>query len=233
MQAMPVRPTAETMGVTPAVARQYNIAPSGGRPAAPGPVVRPEGGRAAPVVLRAPGGAPVLRDGANGGQVARPGEAGHPDTGRPDIGRVGAPGPVIVPHEGEPAGHGLPPLRADVPGGAPGMARPGEPARPMAPEGRPAVEPPHAEAGGVGRPPVEARPTEMPHGASPAPHPEARPEPRPVARPEAHPEARPEPHYAPRPEGHPEARPESRPGMQHVAAPQRPAPQRREEERRP
>jgi hypothetical protein len=238
VQAMPVRPTAATLGVTPAVARQFNITPAGGafggRPVASGPVVtaRPEGGRVGTVVLRAPGGAPVVTNGANGAEVARPGEIG-----RPNAERLGAPGPSIMPREGEAAGRLLPSSRPEVPVGIPGVvrpgegarpgepmrpdvvARPGEPARPAAPEARPAVEPPRPEAGAVARPPVAARPAEMPHVASPTPRPEPHPEPRPaMAR-------TPRPMPAPRPE----ARPESHPPMQHVAMPPRPAPQRREE----
>jgi hypothetical protein len=104
----PLRPTAATAGVTPAVARQFNLTPTPGtvqRPAAPGPAVRPAG--LAPGAVAGPSGArPLLR---NPGQPATPAAAGaRPFTGQPEPVGPGAgsapraPGAALAPSTGRP-----------------------------------------------------------------------------------------------------------------------------------
>jgi hypothetical protein len=102
--AQPVRPAATTVGVTPAVARQFNFQPPapGTRPVAPGPAIH-----ATPVVV-APG-APVAGAAAAGHRqlpaLHNPGEGvtpavvgGRPATGTPVLREPQAPG-----HAGPPA----------------------------------------------------------------------------------------------------------------------------------
>ena len=184
----PIRPTAATAGVTPAVARQLRIAPAPGvapRRAAPGPAVHPVAavvpGHPAAVPLRAPM-KPV---------VVRPGEVA-PGT-RPAV--PGAPGAV-----------GTPPRAPGVP------AKPETPATRPAEVPRPGTTPPtaHPEPA-VAKPGVEPRPAETPHPAD-VPHPGTPPVTRPtpaVAKPaEApHPAEAPRPAEAPHPGTPPVAHP--------------------------
>ena len=161
----PVRPSAATAGVTPAVARQFNfIAPA--RPAQPiaGPAIQP-------ALLRAgPGGRPVpppLRQAqATGvGEPPRPGEAAPP--GALGTGPVERPGerpgerPSERPGAGVNGGIAAPPR----PGEAVPAPRPGAEARP----GEPSVQHPVGLPGGGGRPGPAAQgfhpPTETRSGA--------------------------------------------------------------------
>jgi hypothetical protein len=158
---LPVRPNANTPGLSREAARRYNVSlparPAGG--AGRGPAIRPGGfgqgrpalrpaglpGNVRPAALPGgrPGGAPGIRP---GGEGARPG---------------GAPGPAIN-RPGLPGGRpgGLPALRPARPGeaapgigrpgiGAPGMGRP-DTGRPGT--GRPGTGRPGETAPGVGRP---------------------------------------------------------------------------------
>jgi hypothetical protein len=241
----PMRPTARTFGVTPAVAHQLNLPAAGAqaphRPT-PGPVVRvqesgPANGAPPRPPLLGPRGQP-----ASGPQPGAPG--GGPRPGEP----AGAPRPGENPggpRPGGPAAQGAAPGR---PGGAPppleapgarpqgvpgaGEARPGQPpgAHPPAPEsahpgGAVPLPAPGAHPPGVNEPRGAA-----PGGEAPGQHPpearpanEARPEPgnRPPGATEAHPAAPPAavreapPHAAPEP---------ARPAPQHEAPAARPVP---------
>ena len=127
--AQPVRPAATTVGVTPAVARQFNFqAPApGARPVAPGPVIHAMPAGVAPGAAVAGTGAgehrqlPALH---NPGQGATPAVVGgRPATGTPVLREPQAPGhagpPAIQngPNGGAPAGTAqVPP--ATGPGGA-------------------------------------------------------------------------------------------------------------------
>jgi hypothetical protein len=165
--APPVRPTAATAGVTPAVARQYNIprpAPGtvAGRPAAPGPAVQPHAPGAA--TLRPPGGAPSVV---------------------PSAARPGASGPAIAPR---------PPVASGTPGARPALPalRPTTPAGTSRPTGTgapgPAIAPrPPAGAGGVVGAPAP-RPAAPTPGTAAVPHAAPVPQvsrPTPAARPAA------------------------------------------------
>ncbi len=245
----PIAPTAQTVGLTPVAARQFNV-PLAARPAAaaPGPVVR---------AAAEPGRSPTL---------ARP----VPEAVRPAVAVPGprpeahAPGPPIEPRpavpgaqapalrppvsaQAEPTRPAAPrPVEAARPAEAP---RPTEAARPPAPP-RPAeaarpVEPPHP--GEAARPAEAPRPTEAVRPPAPSrPAEAARPvePPHPVEAARPAPPPRPEParieHAAPPPEPHPEVRaePPPRPAPpprpeEARAAPPRPAPPPRPEEKKP
>lgn len=226
-----VPPTAQTPNLTRQVAQRYKVAlPAQGArgPAAPGPRILPEAGRAArapelrsaalPSNVRAVPAAQV-RPGPheNAGRPATPGEAprgGAPQTDRPALRAPGAgrpPTPEIDTHRGEAAREGAPASRA--------------------PEARPGPTPgagfgaaPHAPERSTPSRPAENRPAAAPHEATPRPAPAGH-------APVAHAPARHEPierapvEHAPRPaEPRPMApRPEMpRPMVPAFHAPQRP-----------
>jgi hypothetical protein len=186
---VPVRPTVATAGITPAVARQLNIAPAGRplpqRPAAPGPALtaRPVAGAPGrPLGLRPSGGAPVpaaapapavngVRPGApavpGAAPAGRPGAPATPSLVRPGVAgapvRGGAPGPAI-----NGVRPGVPAVPGAVPAGRPGapatppLVRPGAPGAPAkggAPG--PAIRPTGPAVNGV-RPPVPGAPAVRP-----------------------------------------------------------------------
>ncbi|MCW3477352.1 DUF6600 domain-containing protein, partial [Limobrevibacterium gyesilva] len=99
MRAPPVQPTAGTAGVTPAVARQMNLAQPGPglaapRRVAPGPVVQPN--PAAGMALRSPGGPGAPRGPGAPGAPGAPGVVGAPvapgtmQPGHPGLGTAAA-----------------------------------------------------------------------------------------------------------------------------------------------
>jgi hypothetical protein len=205
--AAPVRPTAATVGLTPAVARQFNIAPVV-RPGAAGPAINPQALRAGP---REGGFVPPLRAAAEGQpqpgvparrEAAPPGAGPRPGEVRPDeVARPGGPPPAETARPGV-----LPALRPATPGeaGRPaGAAGPGERPREVEP-GRPAPE--------AGRPsgaPGPGRPVEPPRGAEPPRAAEpARPAEAPRAEPPHAEPVRPEPPRAEPPRAEP-PRPEA------------------------
>jgi hypothetical protein len=202
-----ITPTAATVGVTPAVARRFNIAPGATRPAvSAGPPIDPAAFHPRPRGT-APAFIPALRPAAAAtpGHPANPGEAPHPGAPGP-ANRPGAPGPAIEP--GRPGTPGVA-LQPGAPGHTPEAARPGVPGappRPVAPG-----EPPRPGAPGpaIGA----ARP------AIPGPTPgAARPGALPALRP-----AEPSPQEAARPTGAPAQVPAPRPAP--AAGPARPGPQ--------
>jgi hypothetical protein len=224
----PVRPTARTLGVTPAVAHQLNLPAAGvqgAHRAAPGPVVRvqqagPSSGAPPRPPLLGPHGQPAVGpSGAPGGpRPSEPGAPGAAPPGRPVGGPppLEAPGarPPGVPGSGEARPGGQPP---EAPGARPPGAeapRPGGPVPLPAPGGRPP---------GVSEPRGAAPGTELPRGETPS-----------GIQPGQHPaEARPgtEPGREPgnRPAGAPEVRPAAPPPAAHepphpAAEPARPAP---------
>ncbi len=235
----PVRPTAATVGVTPAVAHQMRLEPAGAaaptRRAAPGPAVTPAAAEAAhgapghpalPALARpasvpsthaVPAGAAAARPAEPRPAEARPGET-RPGETRPGETRPGETRPAV---EARPAAGARPDER-------PAAARPAEhpataPTRPEArPEPRPEARPaaPAARAAEPARPEQHATPP-----AKPAEHPAAAP--RPEARPTAAPKApeRPAPAAAARPAEHPAPAPAARPA-EHPAPAARPAPPR-------
>ena len=154
----PIRPTAETVGVTPAVARQLHIAPApraAARPVVAGPPVHAVAaaapGRPARIPLRAPTPA-----------AARPGvptpPGGAPPAVRPTQGAAPAtteppPGPAVP---GQPAPRPGEPVKPGEPARPGEAARPGEPARPGAAT-QPTTLP---KAGEPVRPGEAARPAE-------------------------------------------------------------------------
>jgi hypothetical protein len=120
----PLQPTVATAGVTPAVARQLNLAAAPGpafqHPAAPGPTIRPAG--LAPGAVA--GARPPLPPPHNAAPPAVPAFAGvRPFNAQPPLATPGgAAGPAITPRPGMPAFGGpgaQPALRAPV---APGQA---------------------------------------------------------------------------------------------------------------
>lgn len=178
----PLRPTRATSGVTPAVARQMNLAPVvGGPPArpAPGPAIRtpPPGGphtartsvpaarpplaavhgTGAPPGVREPGGAATPRPALAQPAAQRPAE--------PHLSGPGSAGSHSVPALVAPGAHGRP----AVPGAAPGPAftpHHGAGVAADAQPNRPATEPAH----GLPRPnamPTVQGPPAQPHGPSP------------------------------------------------------------------
>ena len=228
----PLRPTAATAGVTPAVARQLNIPP--------GPVVRPAPG---PVVrAQAPGPA--------GRAFARPALA--PPAGS------GPANPAIRPAS-EPATPEQNRLPLAAPGGrpatSPAPARPGKTTRRLwrpvlvrarSPPAEPRVVHPNERAPERAAPPPVATPRPppatpeaarpMPHAAAPPPpHPEPRvaappvAQPRPEARPAAPPPPRPEPPRPAAPPPKPPPAPAARPAPAPRAEP--PAKEKKPDER--
>jgi hypothetical protein len=113
----PVRPTAATAGVTPAVARQMNLGPAAGFRPAPGPVVH----------VQAPGPA-VVRTASPGAAAARPAVPGAPVAGAVVPGTAV---PGAVPGAATGAATGAAPARPAVPrtpvtgAAVPGTAAPG------------------------------------------------------------------------------------------------------------
>ncbi len=241
----PLRPTAATAGVTPAVAQRLNIAPAvGGRPIAPGPAIRPAsvGGPAAG--LHGPSGAPgpaIRTEGRAAGPLGAtagrpvlpgspPGASGAPVGGpnaHPGAVTPGAlaPGAAAVPHVNGPPGaepHGNGPAavpRVGGPAGGPAAVEPhvnGPGGEPHM--GAPAVMP-HVNA------PAEAphvnAPAVVPHVNAPAAEPRVAPQ---VVAPRVAPQAvqphvaapAPQPHFAPAPVQPHIAAPAPAP---HVAAP--------------
>jgi hypothetical protein len=200
----PVRPTASTVGVTPALAQRMNLAPAAAFHPAPGPAIRPPAagatGFARPAF--APAGNPASP------AVPQPGQPAPPGT------RLGGVGPGGVPTGPRPAQPGVarpePPVAASRPA-APVTPQPVTP-RPVTPQPvtprpgpgqaitapRPGAAPVVTPAPAAGLPPVAApapRP-EPPRAAAPAPRPGVpnvvtqtpRPSPPPVAAPAPRPE---------------------------------------------
>ncbi len=175
----PVRPTAATLGVTPAVARQMNLTRPVGAPEfrpAPGPAVRAQTfGRGAV----APG---AVGPGAVGPGAVGPGAVGPGAGGAAGIGpAIGAPGrPSLVGPQGEPPNAGRP--NAAVSPGPRGLTEPARPA--LAPPGaRPAGMPPAANI-----PPGPAavpQPARLGSDAVPGPRPSGFDRPNGIARPGA------------------------------------------------
>ena len=216
----PLRPTAATAGVTPAVARQLYLPPGPVVRPAPGPVVRTQAPGAAGTAFARPALAPPAGSGP-GNTAIRP-AAGGPATPEQNRLPLTAPGgrPATSPAPNTPE-----PNRPAVvapgahPGGSPPteprVVHPGEraPERAAPPVATPRPPPPTPQA---------ARP--VPQAAPPPPHPEPRvvappvAQPRPEVRPAAPPPPRPEP---PRPAAPPPPRPEP---PRAVAPPPRPAP---------
>ncbi len=181
VQALPVRPTLATAGVTPAVAKAMNLPAVAGappsRPAAPGPVVqaRPAG----IVALRPPGGAVIPAVAPQVPAIPTSGAVPSAEPARSGLGAVGA-GALV----GGAAGVGaaallnrnaqsrqgtLPPLAAfgtGVPATAPGAA-PGPAIRPHgAPALNAATPTGTAPAPGAPATPVAARPVIAPPRAA-------------------------------------------------------------------
>jgi hypothetical protein len=210
----PVRPTAGTLGVTPAVAHQLRLppAPPGApvRPVAPGPrfqPLAPSRPAATPLALRvpvaptAPGAAPVaphmpMAPAAPGAPrpVTNALPTVNPAASVPHVPGTAGPG-VIQPHG--PAAPGLPPLRAPAapqPMLNPGVAAPTAPAAP-----HPVLPPPQA---GHLAPPAAAMAPPRP-GVTPNPPPL---QPRSAALPPVHPATPPQVHApAPLPQLQPQA----------------------------
>ena len=243
----PIRPTAATLGVTPAVARQLRLAPADPATfhAAPGPVVRaqavtpagsaPGAARERPP-LPGPQGAPPSA-GARPEPSAAPGAVSAESAARPR--EPGRP-PALVPPGARPAGVPIPPAgtsRAVAPqvgtpqtGTAPPGARPEGVAHPGATAGagtQPGSAPgnhPTTTEHPTALPRVE-RPTPTPHqaGAAPEIRPAAPPHVTAPAVPRAAPPVAPRV-QAPPPPPHVQV---PRPAPPHVEAP-RPAPPRAE-----
>jgi len=196
----PARPTARTLGVTPAVAHQLNLpaAVVRGAHTAPGPVVRAQ---AAGPTTGAPPRPPLLGPHGQPADGARPGEpAGGPRPGGPGAPGAAAAGAAAL---GRPAG-GPPPLEA------PGARPPGVPGSGEARPGGPPAEAPGAHPTGAEAPRPGTEPGREPAG-------------RPAGAPEAHPAAPPAAREAP---PHPAAEPaHPAAAAPHVEAPAaRPAP---------
>jgi hypothetical protein len=182
----PLRPTMATAGVTPAVARQFNLAPTSGvvvqRPAAPGPAIRPVG-LAPGAIAPAAGARPPLPPFHNPAQPTAPAAAGtRPFTGQtPPVPGArpsppvpgGAPGAVLAPNSGRPAfgtPGTVPALRGPVAPGQlapppiqhpPGGAVPAMVAHPVPPPGvagPTAGSPPTGHVGGPAGPAAISRP---------------------------------------------------------------------------
>jgi hypothetical protein len=164
----PLRPTVATAGVTPAVARQFNLAPTQGavvqRPVAPGPAIRPAG-PAPGVVGATAGGRPSLPPLHDPAQPTVPAAAGtRPFTGQPPPAEPGsrpgppapgaAPGAVFAPNAGRPAFGG-----AATPQAAPALRPPAAPGQ-IAP-------PPIQRPPGGGGPAAAARPVPTPGAIAP------------------------------------------------------------------
>ena len=177
----PLAPAQVTMGMTPVVARQFNLPPAiQQRPAAPGPVFRaaaPPGARPGPAPTQAPPG------------VEEPGRFNRGERTPPQ-------GPQPTQPEARPEARpvpasplpGQPPLPRPEPP-APQIQRPTQPG-PAVPGSRPAATPPETPRPEAPRPvaprPEVARP-EPPRPLPPSPPPPRLPPPRPEARPVAPP----------------------------------------------
>ena len=165
----PLRPTVATAGVTPAVARQFNLAPTPGavgqRPAAPGPAIR-AAGLAPGAIGPAAGVRPPLPPLHSPAQPTVPAAAGtRPFTGQPPLATPGArpaplapngvPGTFVAPNPGRPAFGGAGTLQ-----GMPALRTPAAPGQ-IAPP--PIVRPPEA-----GMPAAVPRPVPAPGVAGPS-----------------------------------------------------------------
>jgi hypothetical protein len=173
----PIRPTALTAGVTPAVARRLSLAPAAAIHPAPGPAIRP------------------VAAGTTG--FARPTLASVQRTQAPGSAEPGHPAQAARPAGAPPPGSAHPPAAPEaIPPGHPATARP---------ETAPAGPHPVTQQTPQAAPhPTAARPTAPP---APRPHPEAAPEaahtaPRPEQR-----HAAPHPETPPAAPPHPQARP--------------------------
>jgi hypothetical protein len=225
----PIQPTAATVGVTPAVARQFNFAPAA-RPGVAGPAINPAAFRPGGPRGAAPAFVPGLRPGGGAAPVAtQPNPAAAPSA-------VAGPAHPTAPEAARPGV--LPELRPATPPGAepirpPGVAAPGAPARPGEP-GRPGVPeaarpgPPSPAAAQAPRPPEPARPPAavdavrpQPQTAPPRLAPVAPPRAAPIANPPRAPQVRPAP-VAPRPAPPPRA--VAPPPPRPAAPPPRPSP---------
>jgi hypothetical protein len=224
----PVRPTAATAGVTPAVARELHVAPVAGFTprTAPGPAIRAAEGRpalenpAGPAAAGPARGLPMLeapgaREGGRPGQpvvarpgefrrpgeAARPGEAGRiaePQVAHPVVPQVYRPGDVARPEAPRAEGPRAEAPRAEAPHPQAPRADAPRADAPRAEASR--AEAPRAEAPRPQAPRAEAPRVEVPRPAAPRPAPAARPAPRPEFHAAApRPAPRPE---APRPEAH-------------------------------
>jgi hypothetical protein len=158
----PLRPALTTAGVTPAVARQFSLAPAAGapiRPPAPGPVIHaqaPAGAAEPPRDLVRPSGRPEPQSGA--ARPLPPLVAPGPRSGPPPIaGAPAAPRPTGAPNGGNP-----PPRASAAPAAVPNPPHLPPPAAPHAP-----APIPHEAA----RPPVAVPSAAVPPNR--APHPEA------------------------------------------------------------
>jgi FecR protein len=213
----PIRPTAATFGVTPAVAHQLNLTgTTGARHPAPGPVVRaqaegPSGGQASRPALLGPHGEQpgASRPGeVNGRSPGGPG-AGSPPIPTPETRPAGVPGSREARPGTEPPASGSPP--GGRPENGPDHGPGGAPPVPPAGEHRPGEQGPGAQGPGAQGPGAQGPAAPGSHDTRPPAEPAAPP--RPGARPEG--AERPAPggaEHAPgtdRPEGRPPGRPEA------------------------
>jgi hypothetical protein len=183
IERAPIAPTAATVGVTPAVARQFNIppAPAGAvpaRPVAPGPAVQPRPADFGHGPLRPTGNEPA--PGAPAAGVVPPGAGPSPESARPGI----SPGAAVLggaalggaalggaallnrqqPAAAVPPAPGAPTPGAPAPGARPTLLPPGNgprtPGAPVVPRaGAPGVTPtPNAQAARPGAPEGAATP---------------------------------------------------------------------------
>jgi hypothetical protein len=231
----PLRPTTATAGVTPAVARQLNLAPAPMARPAPGPALRAQASGPAGAAFARPALVPAGRP-EPGNAAARPAAGAVPNMAEPNRAPVAPPGarpaPGATPNVPQPNQPGVP--GASPPGRPAAQPQPMRPGEPVPGRPAPAVVAPRAPAAPqvTPRPTPEAvrpapQPAAVPHPPQPVPQAAPRvvtpsaPPPRPEARPAA-PPPRPEP-AAPPPRPEPAARPAPPPPRPEPAA--RPAPQ--------
>jgi hypothetical protein len=181
----PVRPTAETAGVTPSVARRLNLAPAGAVRSAPGPAVRPVAAGSTGFTR------PAFPSGNRQGAAAV--EPGRPGPMTPTV----RPADVTAPQPGRPA---VAPRQE----GRPIEASPQAAPRPTSPAARPETRP-ETQLGAPTRPEVRSEPVARPDVRPEPARPETRPEP--AARPEIRPAEGARPEVRPEPAAHPEVRP--------------------------
>lgn len=225
--AQPLRPAATTVGVTPAVARQLNLAPASNRAVAPGPAIH-----ARPAFAGATTQHPAALPLRNPAAPATPAAGTHPFAATPAL-RAPAPGKA-----GPPPIHREPTLVG--PGAAPHVTAPAVVAHPPAPAPHtlqpvhPALTPPpqfHAPA-----PPVVAHtPAPASVHAPPATAPQFHAPPAPAV---VHAPPRPEPQFHAPPPAQPHPAPQFHapppPAQPHPApAPPRPEPAQNAQHKKP